>query len=118
MDQIETHGDDATVRPRKLTLARETLRNLGPSAMQGAAGGTYYSFECDTTPGNDTLEICLSAIETFLSLTWSLVACNTALQCAPSNFCPPLTIDCMTGACTQIPTPSQGCPPIPPVTAP
>jgi hypothetical protein len=37
----ETTVQDSQARPRKLTLARETLRTLGDATLARAAGGTF-----------------------------------------------------------------------------
>ena len=37
----ETTVQDSQPRPRKLTLARETLRTLGDATLTRAAGGTF-----------------------------------------------------------------------------
>jgi hypothetical protein len=40
MDPIEAQSKEKVPQPRKLVVARETLRMLGPNAMQRVAGGT------------------------------------------------------------------------------
>jgi hypothetical protein len=46
----ETTVQDSQPRPRKLTLARETLRSLGDATLARAAGGNLFEQE-STQPG-------------------------------------------------------------------
>lgn len=54
----ETIVQDSQPRPRRLTLARETLRSLGDATLARAAGGTLFEepmdFGGNTTWGRET----------------------------------------------------------------
>ncbi len=55
MDHQEPGTSESAAAPRKLQVARETLRQLGARTMRNAVGGTFYTWgppDCDYSQNN------------------------------------------------------------------